>query len=126
MVLVAHVALQIDLVRRLHVEERFRLVLHRDLRDLERIDEFIGRELEARGSDFTGIGAILVLLHLHGVDLHDGEEPLLLHVEVERRLVAGVAVLVLLEPGEEIIGPVGSDDLVVEGANDAGFVALVV
>ena len=97
-VLVGQVARQVDLVRRLHVEQGLGLVLDADLRDLERVDELLAGELEAGRRDFAGEGAVLVLLHLHGVDLHDGEEPLLLDVEVERRLVAGVAVLVVLEP----------------------------
>ena len=77
----------------------------RDLRDLERIDELLAGELEARRRDFAGEGAVLVALHLHGVDLHDGEEPLLLDVEVERGFIAGVAVLVVLEPLEQVVGP---------------------
>jgi hypothetical protein len=66
-------------------------------------------------------GAVLVTLHLHGVDLHDGEEPLFLDVEVERRFIAGVAVFVVLEPLEKIVGAAGFDDLVIQGADDAGF-----
>ena len=41
-VLIRQIARQIDLVRRLHIEERFGLFAHGDLRDLERIDELVG------------------------------------------------------------------------------------
>src|SRR5437899_4038980 len=60
-------------------------VLHRDLRDLERVDEFIGGELETRRRHFAGEAAVLVLLHGGGVYLHHREESLLLHVEVDRK-----------------------------------------
>ena len=53
---------------------------------------------EARRRDFADEAAVLVLLHLQRVDLHDGEEPFLLDVVVERRLIAVEAVLVVFQP----------------------------
>src|SRR5262249_24924587 len=72
-VLVAEIVRQIYLVRRLDIEERLGPVLDRDLRDLERVNQLVAAELEARRRDFPGKGAVLVALHLHGVDLHDRE-----------------------------------------------------
>jgi len=112
--LVGEIAFQVDLRRRLDIEEGFGLVLHADLRDLERVDELFGGELKARRRDLTGEAAVLVALHLHGVDLHDGEEPLLLHIEVEAGFIAGVAILVVFEPLEQVVGSFGGDDLVIE------------
>ena len=119
--LVGEVPLHVDLRRRLHVEQRLGLVLHRDLRDLQRIDELVGGELEPRRRHLAGEGAVLVALHLHRVDLHHREDPLLLHVEAERRFVAGVGVFVVLEPLVEVVRPACLDDLVVERTDDAGL-----
>ena len=94
-------------------------VLDGNLRDLERVNDFVRGELEACGRDFANVAAVLVLLHLHGVDLHDREKPLLLYVIVERRLVTGVAVLVGLQPGEQVIRAASLDDLVVQRTDDA-------
>src|SRR5262249_51161879 len=97
------------------------LVLHRYLRDLERVDELVRSELEARGCQFADEFAVLVGLHLFRVDLHDREEPLLLDVEIERRFIAGELVVVVLQPVVEVIGPLRFEDLVIERADDAGF-----
>src|SRR5207244_636904 len=63
-VLIGEVARQIDLVRRLHIEQRLSLVAHRNLRDLQRINELVGREAKTRRRDFAVEGAVLVALHL--------------------------------------------------------------
>jgi len=88
---------------------------------LSGVDEFLTRELKARRRDVAGVGAVLAFLHLHGVDLHDREDPLLLDVEVERRLVAGELVLVVFQPLVQIVGPAGFDDFVVERTDHALF-----
>src|SRR4051812_21209040 len=46
-VLIGEITGQIDFERRLHVEERFRLFTHGDLRDLQGINELIAGELKA-------------------------------------------------------------------------------
>jgi hypothetical protein len=96
--LIGEITREIDLGGSLDVEQRLAVVLDAQACDLERIDQLLGNELEACGSDVAGEGAVGVLLHLVGVDLHDCEKPLLLDIEVERGLVATVAVLVVLEP----------------------------
>src|SRR5262249_43613738 len=84
-------------------------------------DKFFAGEGEAGGGDLALVGAVLAPLHLHGVDLHDGEDPLLLDVEVEGGLVARVAVLVVLQPLVQVVGALGQNDLVIQRSDDAGL-----
>ena len=98
LVLVRQVARKIDLVRGLDVQQGLRVVLDADLRHPQGVDQLVRRELEPGGRDLAVIGAVGPGFHLLGVDLHDGEEPRLLDVEVEGLLVARILVLVLLQP----------------------------
>src|SRR5205807_2053925 len=66
-ILIGKISRQINLERRLYIEESFRLFTHGDLRNLQWVDEFVARELKARRRHLAIERSVLVALHLHRV-----------------------------------------------------------